>query len=338
MLDNSIGTARQGSRDGRTGVGNGRRAAHVVSRYGLVLIFALVIVLFSAINPEIFATAANAQTIALTQSITALIALGVMMPMIAGNIDLSVGFQFGLAQALLAVLTIQVGLPPMLALSVVVLVGACVGIATGLLITRLALPSFTTTIATGILILGLTQLLTGDQVVSGRVPDWFLAVGRGSLLGVPLPFIYVVVIAAVLLFLTERTVWGRSAYAIGDNPEAARLSGINSSRVILQSFVISGVLCAIAGCISFTTLGASSPVVGLGILLPAFAGAFLGATSIRPGRYNVIGTIVAIYLVGTGISGLQQLGAQPFVEQLFNGLALLAAIILARLSTRRAGR
>lgn len=213
--------------------------------------------------------------------------------------------------------------------------GALIGLTNGLLITRIKLASFTTTIATGILVLGLGQWLTDDQVIAGPLPEWFLVAGRGSVAGIPLPFIYVVIVAVVLLFLTERTVWGRGAYATGDNSEAARLSGVNADRIVTHSFVIAGVLCAIAGCISISILGASSPVVGLGILLPAFAAAFLGSTSLRPGRYNVMGTVLAIFTVGAGISGLQQLGAQPFVEQMFNGTALLAAIVLAGYSSRR---
>jgi ribose transport system permease protein len=310
-------------------------AAGILNKYGLIIVFAVVVVLFAVGNPDVFPTIANAQSIALTQSTIALIALAATLPMIAGHFDLSVGFQFGMAQGLLAALTMREGVAPALAIVIVLVVGALVGLVNGLLITRLSLPSFTTTIATGILVLGLTQWITEDKVIFGPLPDWFLSVGRGSIAGVPYPFVYVLVIGGVLLFLTERTVWGRSAYAVGDNPEAARLSGIDSQRVVIGSFVIAGVLCALAGSISVTNLGASSPVVGLGTLLPAFAGAFLGATSIRPGRYNVIGTIVAIYLVGTGITGLQQLGAKPYVEQVFNGTALLLAIVLASVTARR---
>jgi ribose transport system permease protein len=113
------------------------------------------------------------------------------------------------------------------------------------------------------------------------------------------------------------------------------MAGVRTERRTVQAFVLAGALSAASGCLSVMILGASSPTVGLGSLLPAFAGAFLGATSIRPGRFNAAGTLIAVYLVATGITGLQQLGAQPFVQQLFNGVALLVAVTLARVAAVR---
>jgi ribose transport system permease protein len=183
-------------------------------------------------------------------------------------------------------------------------------------------------------VLGLTQWLTKDVTINGPLPALFTDLGRNALAGLPLPFVYVLIATAVLWVALEYTPWGRECHATGGNERAALLAGVRTERRTVQVFVSAALLAAVSGCLSVMILGASSPTVGLGSLLPAFAGAFLGATSIRPGRFNAIGTLIAVYLVATGITGLQQEGAQPFVQQVFNGAALLIAVTLARLSRK----
>jgi ribose transport system permease protein len=307
----------------------------LVSRFALVGVLVLLWVGFSLNNPQIFATTSNLQTILSVQATTGLLALAVVVPLVAGQFDLSTGFQLGLAQSLCARLVIDEKWHPLLALVFVLVVGMTIGVINGQLITRLGLPSFTTTLGTGMLILGLTEWLTQNNVITGSAAVWFFDLGRLRVAGIPLPFIYLAVAAAILFVLLELTVWGRRSYAVGANPTAARLSGINADRQIRQSFVITGLLCALAGSISMMSLGGSSPVIGLGSLLPAFAAAFLGATCFRPGRYNVAGTVVAVYVIGVGITGLQQLGAQVYIQDVFNGAALLIALIISTIARRR---
>lgn len=305
------------------------------SRFALIAVLALLWIAFSAMNPGAFATISNLQTILSVQATTGLLALAVVVPLVAGHFDLSTGFQFGLAQSLCAVLVLREGWPPAAALLAVIVLGLVIGVLNGQLITRLGLPSFTTTLGTGMLVLGLTELLTKNQVITGAAADWFFDLGRVRVAGIPLPFLYLAIVAALLFVLLEYTVWGRRAYAIGANVAAARLTGIAADRQVRQCFVITGFLCALAGCISMTSLGGSSPVIGLGSLLPAFAAAFLGATCIRPGRYNVAGTMIAVYVIGVGITGLQQMGAEIYIQDVFNGAALLTALIISTLARRR---
>jgi ribose transport system permease protein len=312
-----------------------RDAPNLLSRYALIAVLLLLWLTFSLWNPSVFATVENFQSVLLVESTTAMIALAVLVPLAAGHFDLSAGFQFGLAQSLSAVLVTQDNWNPFVVIVVVLATGIVIGSVNGQLITRLQLPSFTTTLATGLIVLGLTEWLTANQVITGSAPKWLLNLGRGSMIGIPLPFWYLAVAAIVLFILLELTVWGRRVYAVGANPTAARLSGVDSDRYVRHAFVVSGLLCALAGLMSFTSLGGSSPVLGLGSLLPAFAAAFLGATCIRPGRYNVAGTVIAVYTIGVGIIGLQQKGAQSYVQDLFNGAALLLAIIISILAQRR---
>jgi ribose transport system permease protein len=313
-----------------------RIGAAAGQKYALLVVFAAIVALFSALNPEVFATGANAQTIASTQATVALLALAAMLPLIVGQFDISVGYQFGLAQGLAAHLIINEGLPAGAAVLIVLAAGATIGLTNGLLVAKLQLNSFVATLGVGILVLGLTQWLTQDVTINGPLPTWFTDLGRDEVLGVPLPFLYVLAACALLWLALEYTPWGRECYATGGNDRAALLAGVRTQRRTVQVFVAAALLAALSGCLSVMILGASSPTVGLGSLLPAFAGAFLGATSIRPGRFNAIGTLIAVYLVATGITGLQQQGAEPFVQQLFNGAALLIAVTLARLARRTA--
>ena len=312
-----------------------RFVADIGSRFALIGVLVLLSVAFGLRNPEAFATMANLQTILSVQATVGLLALAVVVPLVAGHFDLSTGFQFGLAQSLCAVLVIREQWNPLLAVLMVLVVGALIGAVNGQLITRLGLPSFTTTLGTGMLVLAATEWLTKNQVITGPAPTWFLDLGRMRIAGVPLPFLYMTLIALVLLVLLEFTVWGRRAYAVGANVSSARLSGIAADRQVRQSLVITGLLCSLAGCLSMASLGGSSPVIGLGSLLPAFAAAFLGATCIRPGRYNVAGTVIAVYVIGVGITGLQQLGAEVYVQDVFNGGALLVALIISTVARGR---
>jgi ribose transport system permease protein len=309
----------------------------LAGRYGLVGVFVVIVALFSILKPDTFPTLDNAQAIAETQAVIALLALAAMAPLIAGQFDVSVGFQLGLSQALCAGLIIKSGQPALLASVLAVVACVAVGAVNGILVTFVRLNSFIATLGVGTVVLGLTQLYTGDKTIQGALPTTFTAIGRNSAGPVPLALIYVLVAAAVLWLAYEYTSWGRECHATGGNPRAALLAGVRTNRVTFECFLLAGLLSGLAGVLSVMILGASSPSVGLGSLLPAFAGAFLGATAIRPGRFNAIGTTLAIFTLAAGITGLQMLGAQFYVEQLFNGGALLAAITLAAVVARRRG-
>jgi ribose transport system permease protein len=331
---------------GRAGVApepaddSGRSAREVrgdlINRYGLVGVFVLVILLFSLLRPETFPTASNAQTIASTQAVVALLALAAVLPLVVGQFDVSIGFQLGLSQTLCAGLIIKDGWPAGQAAVVAILACCLIGLVNGVLVTRLKLPSFIATLGVGTVVLGLTQLYGNDETISGPLPISFTDVGRNEVIGLPLPFVYVVIAAVVIWLAFEYTPWGRACHATGGSPRAALLAGIRTDRVSVQCFVGAGLLAGLSGVLSVTILGASAPTVGLGELLPAFAAAFLGATAIRPGRFNALGTLLAVYLLAAGITGLQMLGAEFYVQQLFNGGALLVALTLSSLAGNRA--
>jgi ribose transport system permease protein len=156
--------------------------------------------------------------------------------------------------------------------------------------------------------------------------------------GIPIAAFYVLILAVVLWIASEFLPIGRSLYAIGANPRAAELNGIPSRRFIIGAFVVAGMLGAFAGLLLAARLRIGQASVGLEYLLPALVGAFLGSTTIKPGRVNVWGTIIGVAILAVGISGIQQIGGAFFIEPLFNGVTLLIAIGLAGYSQKRRGR
>ncbi|MFF5257887.1 ABC transporter permease [Actinomadura viridis] len=312
--------------------------ARMGARYGLLAVWALLIVVFAVLNADVFLRPLTAQTIASTKAVVAILALAALVPLVVGQFDLSVASQFGLAQALCAGLIVKQDLPAWLAPLIVLAVGAVFGLANGVLVAVVRINAFVTTLATGTLAVGLTQWYTGGGQIIGAFPGSFTGAGRSSAAGVPLPFVYVIVIVLALWALLEYTRWGRRAFAVGGNERASLLSGINVRRMTITSFVIAGVIAGFAGVLQVTILGAASPEVGAQFLLPAFAGVFLGAAVLRPGRFNAWGTVIAVYFLATGITGLQQLGAPFYIEQFFNGCALLLAVAIAQFSAQRRRR
>lgn len=301
----------------------------------LPVLLLVVIAVFSAIRPESYFTVTNAQMIASTNAVLALLALAAIAPLVAGEFDLSIGFQLALSQALCAGMIIYGGVAPIFAVLVVLGIGIVIGFINGMLIAWGKLNAFITTLATGIIIQGFTQFYTDGRSIFGAMPDHFLMFGRGRLLGIPVPLLCVLACTIIMWLVFKYTDWGRKCFAIGGNPKAAHLVGIPVSRMVIQSYVVAGFLASLAGVLSCSILGSASPNIGMNYLLPAFAAVFLGAAPAGPGRFNAWGTVVAVYVLAAGIAGLQQLGAAFYVEQFFNGGALLAAIALAKWLGRR---
>jgi len=313
-----------------------RRIAGLAWSNSLALLLVLVVGVFSAIRPDTYFTSENAQMIASTNAVLAILALAAVPPLVTGQFDLSIGFQLALAQSLCAGLIIFNSVPPLLAAMIVLALGVAIGVVNGLLVARAGLNAFITTLATGIVVQGFTQLYTGGSSVFGEMPPRFLDFGRATVFGAPLSLVYVVVVAAIMWAVYRYTDWGRRSFAVGGNPRAANLIGIPVERIIIQSYMTAGFLAALAGVISCSILGSSNPNIGMNYLLPAFAAVFLGAAPAGPGRFNAWGTVIAVYALAAGIAGLQQLGAAFYVEQFFNGGALLAAIVLAKQMSSRA--
>ena len=312
-----------------------QRIVRVLPVYGLPILTVFLVLVFSAVLPESFPTAINARSILSDKGIIALLSLAAMVPMMAGRIDLTIGFGIVMWHILAITLQVQYGLPWPLACFIVILCGGVAGLTNGILVEVAQIDSFIATLGTGTVLYALALWHTEGRQVIGELAPAFVAINGSSVLGVPMPAVYALLLAVVLWVVAERMPLGRHIYAIGANEKAAALNGIPVRTHVIGVFVVSGLLVGFTGCVLASKLQIGQANVGLDYLLPALVGTFLGSTTIRPGRVNVWGTIVGVLILAVGISGIQQLGGAFFVEPLFNGVTLLLSIALAGLAQRR---
>jgi ribose transport system permease protein len=303
--------------------------------YGLPILTVLLIIFFSLLLPDTFPTTLNIRSILSDKAIIALLSLAATVPMMAGRIDLTVGFGIVMWHILAISLQVQYGVPWPLAMLIVIACAALVGLLNGLLVEVAQIDSFIATLGTGTILYALALWLTEGRQIMGVLSPGFIAVNTTSLLGLPIPSLYVILLAVGLWLVSERLPLGRHIYAIGANEKAAALNGIPVRAYVIGVFIASGVLAGFAGCVLAAKLRIGQANVGLDYLLPALVGAFLGSTTIRPGRVNVWGTIFGVLILAVGISGIQQLGGAFFVEPLFNGTTLVISIALAAFAQRR---
>jgi ribose transport system permease protein len=306
--------------------------------YGLPILTVLLIILFSALLPDTFPTALNIRLILNDKSIIALLALAAMIPMMAGRIDLTVGFGIVLWHILAISLQVWFSVPWPIAMLVVLVAGTLVGLLNGLLVEVAQVDSFIATLGMGTILYALALWHTGGRQVIGPLPNGFLDINALSVLSIPMPAVYVLALSVLLWIVTERLPIGRQIYAIGANEKAAALNGIPVRGYVIGVFAVSGFLTAFTGCVLASQLRIGQASVGLDYLLPALVGAFLGTTTIKPGRVNVLGTVIGVLILAVGISGIQQLGGAFYVEPLFNGVTLVVSIALAGFAQRRRTR
>lgn len=314
-----------------------RKAMRLVPTYGLVILMFGLIVVFSILLPQTFPTMLNLRAILSDKAIIALLSLAAMIPMVAGRIDLTVGYGIVLWHILAISLQTMAGLPWPVAVGIVLVLGVVTGFLNGLLVEVARIDSFIATLGTGTILYSLALWHTGGRQMVGELPDAFYAINGTFVFGLPITAFYVLAITVGLWIILEYTPVGRYLYAIGANQRAAELNGIPTRKFVIGAFVTSGLLTALAGVLLASKLRIGQASVGLEFLLPALVGAFLGSTTIKPGRVNVWGTIVGVMILAVGISGIQQFGGSFWVEPLFNGTTLLIAIGIAGYAQRRKG-
>lgn len=176
---------------------------------------------------------------------------------------------------------------------------------------------------------------TGGLALASNIPTSLTSFGTGLVAGIPIVFVTLVVIAALVYFVLAHTSFGRVTYAVGSNSEAAKLVGLRTGRIRGTTMVAGSTLCSVAGLLYVAGAGGASPNVGTTFTLPALAAAFLSAAAVRPGRFNVWGTIIAIFFLAVLNSGLSLAGMPPYVNDYVNGGALIVGVALAAALYRR---
>ena len=296
-------------------------------------VWAALITFFCIRASGTFPTMLTVKTTLSDNAITGLLALGALLPFAAGMIDLSFASIAGLSMCTATWLSIHTSIPAAL-IAVAVITGAtALGSLSGLFITRLGVSSLVATLGMSTVALGLAELVTGSNTLTAAFPQGFVNLAQNYVWIVPLPVVYLLVVGAGLYFVLEHSPAGRRILAAGSNPTAARLAGLRVARLQIATLAASGGVAGLAGVVLAAQIGSATSETGPAFLLPAVAALFLGETQFRS-RVNVWGTLLAVFLIGTGIKGLELLGAQPWVSDFFNGAVLLLAVGLAARARR----
>lgn len=288
-----------------------------------------------AIAPD-FATVSNVLNILLAASPLTILACGLTVALIAGEIDLSVGSVEALTGSVAAILMVTYGVPWPLAVCGGIAVGAAAGFVNGIFATKFAVPSFVASLAMLSIASGAANLLTNGTSVFG-LGEQFGFIGTGKIAGVPVPVIIASAVAVVLAVVLRRTTFGLDVYAVGGNAEAARLSGVNIAKIKVRVLVLSGALAGIAGLIIAARLDSGSGTVGTQDLMAAIAAVVIGGTSLNGGVGSIGGSVIGALLIATIQNGLVLMDITAFWQQVAIGSLILIAALLERISKLTTG-
>lgn len=304
-------------------------------RIGAIYVWAILIAVFSVWIPQLFLQPNTVQSILNTNTVTAIVALSVIFPLVTGVFDLSVGSTVGLSAVVAAWLLGNTDLPPVAVVLLVLLVGVLIGFGNAFVILRLNIDSFIATLATGSILAAVTLGVSGNRIMTDGISGDFSRLATDSLMGLQLPVYYLIILMLIQAFILEKTRVGRLMYATGFNAEATRLAGANVGRLRLWALIGSGVIASFAGVVLVARIQAADPSGGASYMIPAFCAAFLGATQFRGGRFNSWGAVVAVLMLGTGSYGLLLAGVGSWGPQVFQGVALIVAVAITMTQRKR---
>jgi ribose/xylose/arabinose/galactoside ABC-type transport system permease subunit len=299
----------------------------LIGRSGLLVALIILFVILSLVAPN-FLTARNMLNVFRQVSFVGIIACGMTLALISGNVDLSVGSVVALSSSLLGVLYAKLGWPIWLAAVAVLIEAAVVGIIAGLIRVRWKIPALIVTLALMISLRGMAFVLTNAfpiPITDERFAYW----GGGYIMGIPVPAIIFLVIAAIFIFISTRTVYGRSVYAVGGNEEAARLSGIRVNFIHVSILGMTAFLSAISGILLTSRLTSGYAGVGVGWEFDAIAAVLIGGTALFGGEGTIVGTLLGVLFVGLLANGMVLLGVNPYLQDVARGAIILLAVLLS---------
>jgi ribose transport system permease protein len=312
-----------------------------IERFALPAILVLVLILFSVLpaTGSIFASATNFQEVGFNYVYIGVLTLASLIPLVCGEFDFSVGSNAGFTQVVVATAMARFHVPLPFAVMLAIAFGAFVGLLNGNTVARLGVNSLIVTLGTSGILLGVVEWYTSSQSITNGISSSLIDFGSQNSLGVPDVVWLLAGVALVTYYVLEHTPYGRYLTSVGSNARAARLVGLRVDRLKLSAFVLAGALAGVAGVLLVAKNGSASPEAGtVTDTLSALAGAYLGATSIRPGRFNVLGAMLAVYFIGFSVDGLAIAGVESWISQVFSGAALFIAVVVSTvIGRRRAG-
>jgi ribose transport system permease protein len=311
-------------------------------RFQSFFALAIMVIALSFLSDK-FLTVDNGWNILRQISVNLCLSVGMTLVIISGGIDLSVGAILGLAGAIaagllkngvvLAAFGVRLEFTVVGAIVAGIAVGAAAGWFNGFAITRFQLPPFVATLGMLSIARGLTMLWTGGFPVTSLGSD-FGFLGTGAFLGMPMPVWIMIAFTALFVVVTRRTRFGRHLYAVGGNERAARLTGLNVSRIKIAVYTLAGALAAVAGLIVTARLDSAQPNAGLGYELDSIAAVVIGGTSLSGGRGSVMGTVLGCLIIGVLNNGLFLLNVSPFWQQVIKGGVILLAVAIDKMNVR----
>jgi ribose transport system permease protein len=304
----------------------------LINRFGLLLVWVAVIILFSILRPKEFPTASNFQTILSSQAVLLIMALALLLPLAAGEFDLSVAGVLSLSLVLIGYLNVVQRWPIGLAIATAILCGLAVGFINVLFIISVGVDSIVVTLGMGTLLVGVGYGIRTTTSVG--IARSLVASVQHQVFGLQLSVYYAVGLTFAMWYVFSYTPLGRYLYFVGAARNAARLAGIPVDKIRVGALLAASLISALDGAVLAGSLEAAAPNVGATYLLPAFAAVFLGATTVTPGRFNPWGTFVATYFLITGITGLELMGLVGWIELVFYGGVLVIAVAISRVASK----
>ncbi len=295
-------------------------------RQGLILVLLVLFVAFSITSPY-FLSSRNLLNVGGTAGILGLMAITQTFLVISGGIDISVGSAVAVTGVILGSLVVA-GVPIWVGVVLVLLVGLAIGVLNGFISVRLKVDPLVTTLGTYSIFLGLAFVIAGGTQIIRLDDPLFTFLGNGRVGPVPFTLLLFFVAWCVGLFIERRTTFGRAVYAVGGNQEAARLSGIRTGRVRFTLFAASGLAAAVVGVILVSQLATASPNVGGSYLLSVVTAVILGGASLAGGRGSLVGTLIAVAILGVLQNGFALLEFSAFMQNLVLGILLICAVLL----------
>jgi ribose transport system permease protein len=316
-----------------------KAALGIFARYGTIIGLLAMIVTFSILSPAAFPTLCNFTNVLNQASLAMIIAGGLTLAVVVGELDLSIGFAASLHGILITGLVVHDKLPIPIAVVIVIALGAAIGLVNGFIVTKVKVNSVIATLGVGTILTGLAFAYSAGVPIVAGVPEAFLQLSLGRwLFGIPNNIIAMIVVLGGLWVLVERTPLGQEIQAVGGNAVAARLAGVNVDRIKILGFVISGMCAALTGILLASRLGSGTASAADSYLLTAFAAVFLGSATLRDGEFHVLGTLVGALIIAFGFNGLNIFGAPTFSQYVLQGAILIIAVGMASLGRSLAER
>lgn len=305
----------------------------LVSQYFVIIVILLAMGTVMSFLSPVFLTSRNLLNVLLQTSINITVAVGVTMVILTGGIDLGVGSVVALTGVTLGTM-LKSNLPISVAFLIAVLVGALTGIINGLLVSKGRVPAFVATLGMMSAARGLSLIITGGQSIYVFPKSFLNFFGIGYLWFIPMPVVIAAVVVIVAQYILSQTRFGRYVYAIGGNPEAARLAGVKVTLMLIITYMIAGITYAIGGTILTARLNSAQPIAGVGYELDAIAAAVIGGTSLSGGIGTVWGTVLGALIMGVLRNGLNLLNISSYVQQVLIGTVIVGAVLIDRMRNK----